>query len=243
MYERVPREDIETFIKDYDEAYDGRLSGYHAFCRVVSLTWFNKKVTELNLQDQELVGVVSGYADEPELKLLRPREVILYDYDIDKRFDIDLDWSHMPSPGFSFTLCNQVLEHVFNPHLAFKNLLHCTRPGGYIFISCPVINCIHGEPNFYSSGYHPRFLERLAKESGIDIVGIGVWGTARWLVNAVSGVWLNYNTLAFGYHEVTDLRFPNFVFSDGRDEDCDMARRMGFENVMTDCWGLFRKRD
>lgn len=78
-------------------------------------------------------------------------------------YDLNLDWSGYDSHNFSMTMCNQVLEHVFNPHLAFKNLCQQTATNGYIYASIPTLNCIHGEPDFFSSGFHPRFFRASCK--------------------------------------------------------------------------------
>ena len=75
-------------------------------------------------------------------------------------------------PLFSMTMCNQVLEHIFNPQLAFKNLCQQTAPSGYIYVSIPTLNCIHGEPDFFSSGFYPRFLEYLAIENKLEILNM-----------------------------------------------------------------------
>jgi SAM-dependent methyltransferase len=146
----------------------------------------------------------------------------------DRPFDLDKPLFELPSYNFSMTLCNQVLEHVFNPHVAFKNLIHHTRPDGYIYITIPTINCIHGEPHFYSSGFHPRFLERLAVENGLEVVNIGYWGSFKYMVNAVTGIWLPASQLLRGASQ----GLPNMQDIDGRIKQSE---------IITDCWGLFKK--
>jgi SAM-dependent methyltransferase len=180
--------------------------------------------------------------DEPELKLISTDSVSFLNFESDNAYDLDLDWRTRTSSGFSFTICNQVLEHVFNPHVAFGNLVHSTRPGGLIYVTIPTINCIHGEPYFYSSGFHPRFLERLAKEHDLDTVGISSWGSAKYLLHAVSGTWLTDRNLRRGLHSRMDIRLPSFILSDGRDPDCPLSRKMGYKDIITDCWGLFSKK-
>src|SRR5262249_28665059 len=108
--------------------------------------------------------------------------------------------------------------------------IHQTRPGGYIYISIPTINRIHGEPHFYSSGYHPRFLERLALKNGLDIENIGYWGSLKYLLNAVTGFWLTHNQLAAG-PAIGDM-IHGMEHVDGRANE---------DRYITDCWALFRK--
>jgi hypothetical protein len=238
---KVTPEEVQQFIARHDEAYGGRLSSFYNYSRVVSLTWFEKIVAALNIAEQEYVGIVSGSTDEPELRLLKSRRITLLNFDSDPRYDLDLSWSDQASENFSLTLCNQVLEHVFNPHQAFRNLIHHTRNGGLIFVSIPAVNCAHGEPNYYSAGYHPRFLARLAQANNLNLVGLSSWGSIRYMVHAVSGTWLPNSGLRPGYQTAADLRFPGLVFSDGRKEDCDYAKAMGFGAVVTDCWALYQK--
>lgn len=239
--DKVTPEEVQHFVARHDQTYEGRLSGFYNYSRVVSLTWFEKIVAALNIAEQEHVGIVSGSPDEPELKLLKPQRITLLNFSSDPQYDLDLAWSDQPAQNFSITLCNQVLEHVFNPHQAFRNLIHHTRPGGLIFVTIPAINCVHGEPHFYSAGYHPRFLARLAQANGLNLVGLSAWGSIRYMVHAMTGTWLPNSALRPGYQSVADFRFPNLAFSDGRKEDCEFAKAMGFGEVVTDCWALYQK--
>jgi len=235
--------DVEAFIGKFDHLYHGRLSGHHHYGRVVSLCWFYHMMNSMRSLNQSYVGVISGDANELEPRLLHYDRIDYLNFRDDSRYDLDLSWKNQAPKHFDITICNQVLEHVFNPHQAFQNLIHHTRPGGLIWISIPTINCIHGEPHFYSSGYHPRFLERLARSNNLEIVGVSHWGSVRFLLHQVTGKWLNFNQLKVGLHTLEDCRFPNYVFSDGRDPNCAYAAAMGFDKIITDCWGLFRLPD
>ena len=147
---------------------------------------------------------------------------------------------------FSLIICNQVLEHVFNPHLAFKNMLHHLKKSGHIYISLPTLNSIHGEPYFYSSGFHPRFLERIAKENNLSIINIGYWGSKKYLAQAVMGHWLaerDLRPLPFSFKSFLNLSNPLLFFTDGRKCNNHNKKNRFFNKtpIITDCWGLFRK--
>jgi 2-polyprenyl-3-methyl-5-hydroxy-6-metoxy-1,4-benzoquinol methylase len=131
-------------------------------------------------------------------------------------------------------MCNQVLEHITFPLQGIKNLSYITAPGGYIWVSIPTINCIHGEPWFYSSGYHPRMLKSLGRTVGLEILHIGAWGSRKYLVAAVLGRWLTEKQLKRGFRGMWDLAFPWLALQDGR--------RSQVHKYITDCWVLFRKR-
>jgi hypothetical protein len=228
--------EVLEFIKLHDASYNGLLSSQHGFSRVVSLAHFSRLVESIGLENQSSVSIISGSMHELELKFLNSPKVTLLNFEENPALDLDHDWKKLNiSTDHSFTLCNQVLEHVFNPHNAFKNICHVTAPSGYIWISIPTINCIHGEPFFYSSGFHPRFLERLALENDLEIISIGHWGSSKYLLNAIEGKWLYSNLLRKGIHRKGDLKFPFQIFKDGRLRD---KRR---NQIITDCWGLFRK--
>ena len=145
-----------------------------------------------------------------------------------------------------FIICNQVLEHVFNPHLAFKNMLHHLKKDGYIYVSLPTINCIHGEPYFYSSGFYPRFLERITKENKLRIINIGYWGSKKYIAQAIMGNWLNerdLRPLPFSLKSLLNLSNPLLFFTDGRKNNNHnkMNRFFNKTPIIVDCWGLFQK--
>jgi SAM-dependent methyltransferase len=235
--------EVDDFIARFDSAFEGRLHKVYNYSRVVSLAWLDRLLGSRQLRSQGQVGVISGSGAEPELKLIQFNGVELLNFDQDRRFDLDTDWSGQPPRNFSLTLCNQVLEHVFDPHQAFRNVIHHTRPGGgLIFVSIPTINCIHGEPYFYSSGFHPRFLQRLADANQLEVIGLSHWGTPKYMLHAVTGTWLTDENLRPGFHGAHDFRFPNFVFADGRDPNDAFTAAMRINPVITDCWGLFARR-
>jgi hypothetical protein len=71
-------------------------------------------------------------------------------------------------------------------------------------------------------------LERLALENNIQIVELGYWGSFKYMVNAVTGIWLPANQLVRG----ATGGLPNMQDIDGRIKQ---------DKFITDCWGLFRK--
>ncbi len=223
-------DDVGAFIAAMDDKFDGHLSSVLNYSRVVSLAHFARSMERLGLARQDHVGIVSGSLREWELAFLTPQRVTVLGFESDPANDLDLSWCDRPPQNFSMTICNQVLEHVFNAHVAFRNLVHHTAPGGYLYVTIPTINCIHGEPHFYSSGFHPRFLERLAEEGRVELVELGFWGSYKYLINAVTGYWLCERQLLPG--STQGVLFPELVTRDGRIRE---------DRFITDCWALFRK--
>ena len=97
--------------------------------------------------------IVSGAVDEPEINFVDVEEV--FTTSLQDGYDLTEDWGSQSFKNkdvlnsFDFVMCNQVLEHVPNPIKAFKNLVLMANSGGYVWVSIPVINRIHDEPNFY----------------------------------------------------------------------------------------------
>lgn len=234
-------EEVEDFIARFQDVYGPALSNLHNYSRVVSMAWLEKFLRENSLNMQEHVGVISGNEQELELRFLQYQK--LTTTNIDTGFNLDDDLTKKEAFGCNFILLNQVLEHVFNPRQVFRNIKHHLADGGYFYISIPTINCIHGDPFFYSSGFHPRYLERMAKEFNFDVIGLGYWGSPKYMVHAVSGrKWLSHDDLLPGLHGEHDVMFPNFIAVDGRHQVDLVSKSMGFPETITDCWVLLRKK-
>ncbi len=187
----LTEKEINLFIKKFDTTFDNKLSNYFNYSRVVSLAHFSLLAQTLNLNGD--VGVVSGSSNEPELKFINVKSVSLLNFSENIKYDLDSKWDF--DEKYDIVVCNQVLERIFSPLQAFSNLLSITKPGGYIYITIPTINCIHGEPYFYSSGFHPRFLQRLATSNKTEILHLGSWGNKKYLQSCVLGRWPTFRQL------------------------------------------------
>ena len=237
---------VDEFIKSYDSSYDGKLSSYLSFSRVVSLSDFNRLIHQMNLNNFSKVAIVSGSNDEPELKLINYEKLDILDFDEDTGlFDLDKDWKEINNLNndksksykeseYNIVFCNQVFEHIFSPIQAIKNIYYITEKNGYVWISVPTINCIHGDPYFYSSGYHPRYLDRLCKEAGFEIIHIGAFGSRKYLAHAVQGHWCFHNELKIGFRSKRDFAYPFFAIQDGRKNNTN-------GKFIVDTWALLKK--
>ena len=233
--------DVAEFIALFNGIYSGKLKKYYNYSRVVQLAWLHQCLVKHKLTLFDNVAVVSGSNNEPELKLFTYNNLDVLNYSDDKKYDLDIEWDAVNSL-YDLTICNQVFEHVFNPDQAFKNLASITKSDGYIFISVPAINCVHGEPYFYSSGYHPRFLTRLANQDLFRIVDAGQWGSIKYMLHTVLGYWPTYNTLGRGYHKTADLRLPHLMLVDGRNQNDLLSKALfNSQEIITDCWILLKK--
>ncbi len=81
------------------------------------------------------------------------------------------DGNTMPFADRSFDtlLCNQVLEHVFNPEYFVRELARLLRPGGRIIITVPFVWDEHEQPNDYAR-YSSFGLRHMIENSGFHII-------------------------------------------------------------------------
>ncbi|MDL2283925.1 class I SAM-dependent methyltransferase [Oxalobacter sp. OttesenSCG-928-P03] len=227
--------DVIGFIKRRNRDYSKKLTNFYNYSRVVSLAYFERMVETYEF-DSMSVAIVSGDKHEPELRLMEPSCVDIFSFEDDQRYDLDKPWEEVlhNTRQYDLVMANQVLEHISNPRQGLMNLAGLARNGGYIYLTIPTINCIHGEPYFYSAGYHPRFLNRLAEETGLKVIEAGHWGSRKYLLNAVIGDWLTIRQLkrASLLRNRFRLRLPVDFWSDGRFNE---------PGIITDCWVLLQK--
>jgi len=230
---QIDMPNFTRFIEEYDAVFGGGLRRRLNASRVVSLFWFKMYAEEFTDLKRSKCAVVSGSSNEPELRFSQSAQVDFINFSDDNAFDLSKPWENKSLGGkylsYDLVLCNQVLEHVFNPIVAFDNLTKLVRPKGYLYISVPVLNCIHGEPYFYSSGYHPRFLLELAQNSPskMKTEKVGIFGSKRYMISAVLGKWLTVNEMFDGTSGEQINSWDNL--------QCD-------SRCPTDTWALFSKQ-
>lgn len=134
------------------------------------------------------VAVVGGSPNEPELKIVKtifPSASITF-LGLEEPFGdinfIQYDLNEIQNPIFKYdlVLCSQVLEHVWNVQTAMENLWKLLTPiTGLLWVNCPASNMFHGSPHYFSAGYPPEMLEKLAVNNSLEILKIGSIGSRR----------------------------------------------------------------
>ncbi len=82
-------------------------------------------------------------------------------------------------------ICEQVIEHVIDPHAAARNLRDLVVPGGHVVVSTPFLVRVHELPAYGMRDYWrftPRGLRALLEAAGLDVDGVGSWGNRRAVV-------------------------------------------------------------
>jgi SAM-dependent methyltransferase len=81
----------------------------------------------------------------------------------------------VPSNSYDYILCTQVLEHLKYPQKALEELHRILKPGGQLWLSCPLIWEEHSIPYDYHR-FTKYALEFRGREAGFDIISINPQG-------------------------------------------------------------------
>ena len=140
---------------------------------------FSYNLLRGNLDSHCNILVIGGGLNEPELKVLKCSSATVYFAGIDRDsigsnfYYLDLNIKSEIEHKFDLIICNQVLEHIYNPQVAFNNFSELTREGGFVWVTVPSANFRHGSPEYYASGYSREFISRNMKLNGFEQLDIG----------------------------------------------------------------------
>ncbi len=89
----------------------------------------------------------------------------------DEHIDVYFDGKHFPfgDATFDSILCNQVLEHVFEPQLMLSEIHRVLRPGGYCLLTVPFIWDEHEQPYDYAR-YSSFGLRYIFEKNGFKVI-------------------------------------------------------------------------
>ncbi len=99
--------------------------------------------------------------------------------------DIVADGHAIPFPdaSFDFVVSQAVLEHVRDPRRVVAEMRRVLKPGGWIFVDVPFLQCVHMYSDFWR--YTPRGLSELMKDFTVVRQGVNAGlGTAAATVNS-----------------------------------------------------------
>jgi SAM-dependent methyltransferase len=237
---KITKKETLSFINKYDDLYEKKLSSFYYYPSVVRLSWFYKWLKQNKKFFFSNICVAGGNRSELELKILKYNKIFELDTSFKKKFD--LNKIIQIREKFDLVLSNQVLEHLYNPFNYIKNLKKILKKNGYIFISVPLVNNVHGEEyGFYTSGYHINFLIELAKKFNLKVINYGQFGSAKCMTYTMLGHWLNYNQLKRGVKTRLDIISPILTITDGLDEECKISKFFFKKSFVTDYWIILKK--
>jgi SAM-dependent methyltransferase len=107
------------------------------------------------------------------------------------RVDIVSEIYDMPvaDESFDYVLCTQVLEHLKYPHQAFAEMSRVIRPGGLLFVTCPLAWKEHQKPHDFFR-YTRYALAMMAEENGFRVKEINKVG-GKFIT--LSRLWIDLN--------------------------------------------------
>lgn len=176
--------EISDFLTGFEKSTAIHLANDIDPARVVSLVAFHQFACAL-LPRKLKVAVVSG-DQEPELLMLSQFEFEI-DYfnwsPEDTTWDLNSDWSdgrlNEKAGTYDLVLCEQVLEHLWDPYRAVSNLSYLIRPGGYLHLNTPALCGFHGSPHYFYAGFHPEVLKVFASEANMKIIESDAWQSTK----------------------------------------------------------------
>ena len=155
--------------------------------RIYSVLKLNEFLIEnpkfIKKRDLKIASISGG--TEPEIDLFdKDVDVTYLNYDDNPNmWDLTKNWEGKEYQyllgTFDFVFCEQILEHLSDPEMAFKNLNLLLKKDGILHCSVPGICGIHMDPNWYYSGFHPRLLNKWAKNLNIEIIHSFFWGSPK----------------------------------------------------------------
>ncbi len=108
--------------------------------------------------------------------------------------------------AFDVAICDQVLEHVKDPHEVMRELLRVTKSGGWIYIGVPFVYPLHPSPKDYAR-WSTEGVSRLLPGCRIVEQGVAMGPTSGMLT--VFASWLS---LLFSFGISPLRKFLNYVF-------------------------------
>jgi SAM-dependent methyltransferase len=95
---------------------------------------------------------------------------------LDHSFDLNQGIS-LPSETFDTILATDVLEHVANPELLWREMARVLKPGGKIILGVPFLYCLHEEPHDYQR-FTKYKLQMFCEQNGLAVVSLEPCGGA-----------------------------------------------------------------
>lgn len=159
---------------------------------------------------KEIEAFIQSFDNQPQLSFLdvgcggQPFRKLIEKYHVYQGLDykaqvndgsviemgIDDEIIHEDLAAYDVILCTEVMEHVFNPFQAYKNLSALLKSGGRILITTPFIYPLHETPHDYWR-LTPYALDRLGEYVGLKQLEQKELGNAFDVLGTILGT-INY---------------------------------------------------
>jgi len=152
---------------------------------------FEDKVFKLLPKTRSLkILIIGGTIDEPELVYLQKFfEAQVYfvgveveNIEMSAMLDLNTEYVAEELPfrqmEFDLILCNQVFEHLWDLKNALTIISNYSNES-LVWITFPTCDRPHGSPDYYSAGYVPQIVEKLAPLVNLRVLEVGTIGSKR----------------------------------------------------------------
>ncbi|MTA48441.1 MAG: hypothetical protein F2565_00345 [Actinobacteria bacterium] len=130
----------------------------------------------------ETVAVIGASNSDPEIIELKKKknfELTTYGIDAEADHQLDLNIQTESKIKYDLILCSQVLEHLYDVKSGLVNLVNLMDKDSLLWIGCPASNMSHGSPYYFSAGYQPELITKLAEGLSLQSIVYGRVGTKR----------------------------------------------------------------
>ena len=140
--------------------------------------------------DSIRIAILGGSLQDPEISLLSE------DFILERVEFLGIDSANIGDCAFQYldfnevatkrsalnidlAICTGVVEHLWNLDGMFKNFQMLVPDSALLWVSFPVSQIPHGSPEWYSSGYNPEMISKLAELNGFTCLDSGHLGNRR----------------------------------------------------------------
>lgn len=148
------------------------------FPRVISLLEFESFISENNFFFDNVLSI--NGIDDPEYQFINYKNITNYNY-LDDTEKYDLHTLDLEEKNFDFFMCNQTLEHVYDPCLVLRNINKHLKKNGILYCNVPSFNMAHDTPHHHYIGFTPVGLGCIVQQAGFEIIDIGFWGNTDYI--------------------------------------------------------------
>lgn len=165
----------------------------------------NKITSALHLIGQDLFGpqlternvLDCGCGNQPLRKKLQSIGLKYESLDITQNCETNVDYvcsidaqveqfQSVVHTKYDLVICTEVLEHVRDLQMAFRNLFASSNPGGFAILTIPFFYPLHEEP-FDFCRPTPHLIQSLAKDAGYHVISIEKAGSAVEVMGTLLG--------------------------------------------------------
>jgi hypothetical protein len=145
----------------------------------------NKSVLDCGCGNQPFKETLESHGFLYESFDISPSDAVQLNYVCALDWPID-QYTSTITKTYSLVLVTEVLEHVYDLRLAFRNIASSTKKGGYVLLTCPFFFPLHEEPYDYCRPT-VHLLTKLSRSVGLEISELHKAGDCLDIIGTILG--------------------------------------------------------